>query len=150
MESCCSKTSVAICARFKTIYTVVKSVQEPSIIGDYPTLHNCRTEGFKIVWYPPRPATCCMASGKCHLALARVAACKEAPKFNPCTGIKRELCCHLLGFIFYIYSTKNQSILPRTAIPLSHDRKEASVSPQHAKCTFLIINSYLLLQRYFT
>ena len=69
-----------------------------------------------------------MVSGKCHLALGRVAACKEAPKLNPSTDIQRELCCHLLGFIFYIYTTKNQSILPKTAIPLSNDRKEASGS----------------------
>ena len=147
--SCCSKTSVAISARFKTVYTVVKSVQEPSIIGEYPNLHNCRTARFKIVGYPPRPATCCMVSRKCHLALGRVAECKEAPKLNPCTHIQRELCCYLLGVIFYIYTTKNQSILPKTAILLSNDKKEASVSSQHAKCTFLIINSYLLLQRYF-
>ena len=52
-KSCCSKTSVAICACFETVYTVAKSVQEPSIIGQYHNLHNCRTTAFKIVCYPP-------------------------------------------------------------------------------------------------
>ena len=148
--SYCSKTSLSFFSSFKTVYTVVKSVQQPSIIGEYPNLHNCRTAGFKIVWYPPRPATCCMFCRKCHLELGRVAASKDTPKLNPCTDIKRELCCHHLGVIFHIYTTKNERILPKTTIPLSHDRKEVSVSSQHAKCTFLIINSYLLLQRYFT
>ena len=41
------QNALAICARFKTVYTVVKSVQEPSNIGEYPNLHNCRTAGFK-------------------------------------------------------------------------------------------------------
>ena len=74
---------------------------------------------------------------------------KKAPKLKPRTDIQTELCCHLSGVIFYTYTTKYLSILPKTAISLSHDTREASVSSQHAKCTFLRINSYLLLQRYF-
>ena len=43
-----SKTSLTICASLETVYTAVKSVQEPSIMGRYPTLKICRTAGFKV------------------------------------------------------------------------------------------------------
>ena len=68
-KSCCSKTSVAICACLKTVYTVAKSVQEPSIMEKYPILQICRTAGFKIDLYIPMPETFCQLSGKGDFAL---------------------------------------------------------------------------------
>ena len=46
--SYCSKTSLSFFSSFKTVYTAVKSVQEPWIMEKYPIFHICRTAGFKI------------------------------------------------------------------------------------------------------
>ena len=54
---------------FKTVYTAVKSVQEPSIMEKYPILQICRTSGFKIDWYIPKPENFCQLSGKMRLCI---------------------------------------------------------------------------------
>ena len=59
-----SKTSLTISSTFKTVYTAVKSLQEPSIMEKYPILQICRTAGFKIDWYIPKPETFCELSGE--------------------------------------------------------------------------------------
>ena len=105
--SCCLKTSLSIFACFKTVYTVLKSLQKLSIIGQCPTLHNRRTDGFKIDWYPPKRGTCCMFSGEMPLWLGRLAACVEAPKLHPLLHLQRGLWvsffrCHFL----YLYHKK--------------------------------------------
>ena len=46
--SYCSKTSLSFFSSFKTVYTAVKSQQEPSIMEKYPILQICRTAGCKI------------------------------------------------------------------------------------------------------
>ena len=54
-----SKTSLSFFSSFKTLYTVVKSVQEPSIIEKYPIFQIYRTAGFKIDRYIARQETFC-------------------------------------------------------------------------------------------
>ena len=85
-KSCCSKTSVAICACLKTVYTVAKSVQEPSIMEKYPILQICRTAGFKIDLYIPMPETFCQLSGKGDFALLLLTSFEK-----------------LLGFLLYLF-----------------------------------------------
>ena len=46
--SYCSKKSLSFFSSFKTVYTAVESLQEPSIMEKYAILQICRTAGFKI------------------------------------------------------------------------------------------------------
>ena len=63
-----------IFACLKIVYTVLKSLKKPSIIRQCLTLHNRRTDGFKIDWYPPKLGTCCMLSREIPLCI-RQASC---------------------------------------------------------------------------
>ena len=56
----------------QTVYTVVKSVQEPSIMENYPILQICRTAGFKIDWYILKPETFCQLSGEMPLCIITI------------------------------------------------------------------------------
>ena len=64
-----SKTSLSFFYSFKTVYTGVKSVQEPSIMEKYPILQISRTAGFKIDWYIPSRKLSASCPGKGDFAL---------------------------------------------------------------------------------
>ena len=61
-----SNISLSFFSSFKTVYTALKSVQEPSIMEKYPILQICRTAGFKNR-YIPKPENYCQLSGKMRL-----------------------------------------------------------------------------------
>ena len=66
--SYCSNISLSFFSSFKTVYTELKSVQEPSIMEKYPILQICRTAGFKIDIFPSRKITAsCL--GKCDFCI---------------------------------------------------------------------------------
>ena len=67
--SYCCNTSLSFFSSFKTVYTAVNSVQEPSIMEKYPIFHICRTSGFKINWYIPKSETFCQLSGEMRLCI---------------------------------------------------------------------------------
>ena len=67
--SYCSKISLTFFSSFKTVYTALKSVQEPSIMEKYAILQICRTAGFKIDWYTPKPENYCQLSRKMRLCI---------------------------------------------------------------------------------
>ena len=66
--SYCSNISLSFFSSFKTVYTALKSVQEPSIMEKYPILQICRTAGRQIDILPggKLSASC---PGKCDFAL---------------------------------------------------------------------------------
>ena len=64
-----SKTALTISSTFKTVYTAVKSLQEPSIMEKNPILKICRTARFKIYWYIPKQETFCELSGETRLCI---------------------------------------------------------------------------------
>ena len=80
------------------------------IIGQYPILQNGRTEGFKVDWYPPQLKTCCMFPGEIPLFIRQANFMRKSAqvtsKLHPCSDLQRGLRYHLLGVIFYIYTTK--------------------------------------------
>ena len=67
--SYCSKTPLTIFLSFKTVYRALKSVNGPSNMEKYPILQICRTAGFKIDWYIPKPETFCQLSGEMRLCI---------------------------------------------------------------------------------
>ena len=70
--SYCCNTSLSFFSSFKTVYTAVNSVQEPLIMEKYPIFHICRTAGFKIDWYIPKPETFCQLSGEMPLCIITI------------------------------------------------------------------------------
>ena len=76
-----SKTSLTISSTFKTVYTGVKSVQEPTIMEKYPILQICRTAGFKVDWYIPKPETFCELSGEGDFELLQLTSFEKLLSF---------------------------------------------------------------------
>ena len=87
-------------------------------MGQYPICHNRRTEGFKKDCTLPSWEFASFCPGKFQFALSRLTACVEALMLHPGSDNQRALFFHSSGVIFYIYTTKNSSILANTAISL--------------------------------